>query len=144
VTTQTNKVILLAALAIAGLLTLSPLNAQSRTVDFNIPFQFYAGQTTLPAGQYGMAFDHPLNRVLMSAASLDRALWILPQRISGSGQDLAAGTVTLKFHRYGDTYFLREVWRNGRDEGLSLPMTKAEKRAARDSNYRQVALIHPM
>ena len=142
-TNLTQKVILLAVLAAAGLLTLSPLTAQSRAIDFNIPFQFYVGNTTLPAGQYGIAFDYSFNRVLMSATSLDDALWILPQRISNSGQDLVAGTVTLKFHRYGDTYFLREVWRGGREEGLSLPMTKAEKRAARDSNYRQVALIHP-
>lgn len=139
----TQKAILLAVLAVAGLLTLSPLSAQSRAVDFNIPFQFYVGDTTLPAGQYGIAFDHSFNRILVSATGLEDAVWILPHKIAGKGEDLQAATVTLKFHRYGDTYFLREVWRNGREEGLSLPMTKAEKRAAREGNFRQVALIHP-
>lgn len=138
-----QKSILLAALAVAGLLTLSPLSAQSRAVDFNIPFQFYVGDTALPAGQYGIAFDHSFNRILVSATSLDDAVWILPQRVSGKGQDLQAAAVTLKFHRYGDAYYLREVWRNGREEGLSVPMTKTEKRAAREGSFRQVALIHP-
>ena len=32
----------------------------------------------------------------------------------------------LVFHRYGDTYFLAEVW-NGNDIGKELPKSKAEK-----------------
>jgi hypothetical protein len=139
----TQKCILLAALAAAGLLTLSPLNAQSRATDFNIPFQFCAGDTTLPAGAYNLAFDPTANRIVMSSTGLDRAIWILPNRISGRGDDLQTAKITLKFHRYGDTYFLREVWPNGGGEGLSLPVTRAENRAARQGNLRQVALVHP-
>jgi hypothetical protein len=139
----TQKCILLAALAAAGLLTLSPLSAQSRATDFNIPFQFCAGNTTLPAGAYSLAFDTISNRIVVSATGLDQAIWILPHRISGRGEDLQFARVTLKFHRYGDTYFLREVWPNGGGEGLSLPISNAENRAARQGNLRQVALIHP-
>lgn len=68
---------------------------------------------------------------------------MLPRRVTSSGNDLQEARVALIFHRYGDTYFLREVWRNGREQGFVICETKAERQAARQGNFRQVALIHP-
>jgi len=143
VKTLTQKPFLLAVIAVASLLTLSPLNAQSGSTGFAIPFQFYAGSAALPAGDYAIAFDHSFNRILVSATGTDAAAWILPHRIAGRGGESQTARVSLLFHRYGDTYFLREVWSNGQETGFALPMTKAEKRAARQGDLRQVALIHP-
>ncbi len=139
----TRRVAFLAALMIAGLLTLSPLNAENVATEFAIPFQFYAGDTVLPAGGYQLGVDHTFGRISLTASDLGTSHYLLPHRITGSGTDLQEARVALIFHRYGDTYFLREVWRNGREQGFAISETKAEKRAARQGNFRQVALIHP-
>ena len=139
----TQRAVLPAALMIAGLLTLSPLTAQNSATEFAVPFQFYAGDATLPAGGYYVGIDQTFGRIIVTATDLSRSHFVLPRRVTSSGNDLQEARVALIFHRYGDTYFLREVWRNGREQGFVIGETKAERQAARQGNFRQVALIHP-
>jgi len=139
----TQRALFLAALMIAGLLTLSPLTAENSTTEFAVPFQFSAGDAILPAGDYQVGIDQTFGRISVTASDLSTSHYLLPHRISASGTDLQEARVALVFHRYGDTYFLREVWRNGREQGFAISETKAEKQAARQGNFRQVALIHP-
>ncbi|HJX92527.1 MAG TPA: hypothetical protein VJ372_18650 [Pyrinomonadaceae bacterium] len=34
---------------------------------------------------------------------------------------------TLVFHRYGDQYFLEQIWRDGEQEGTQVPETRSER-----------------
>jgi hypothetical protein len=47
----------------------------------------------------------------------------------------AAASSALVFHRYGDRYFLSQIWVQGEELGRELPMTKPEKEL-RASNAR--------
>ena len=138
-----RNVLFCAALMIAGLLTLSPVYAANGSTEFNVPFQFYAGDAVLPAGTYQIGLDQTFNRVNVAASDLSKSVCLLPHRIESRGDDLESGRTVLVFHRYGDSYFLREVWRDGREQGFAFGQTKAEKSAIRQGGLRQVALIHP-
>jgi hypothetical protein len=144
-TTLTQRATLLAVVAITGLLTLSPLSAQIRTTEFSVPFQFHAGNTALPAGEYRVSIDPGTRQSLITLAAADfgDALFLLPLPAAireGAPQE---STVALVFHKYGDDYFLRQVRQNGIRQTLNLPETRSEKAAARQGNLRQVALVHP-
>jgi hypothetical protein len=100
-------------------------NAQSTSiVRANIPFDFIVGDKTLPAGKY----------TVNSAASDGQALSI---RTSG-GKSLALvlthyaaersqkRIARMVFHRYGQQYFLAEVW-SGASHGRQLMQSKRER-----------------
>jgi len=142
---MTKRAILLAALAVAGLLTLSPLSAQMRTTEFSVPYQFHAGSTVLPAGDYRVSIDTGMRHgmITLAAADLSSALVLLPQSESIRESAPVEATVALVFHKYGNDYFLRQVRHHGTGQALNLHESKTEKAAARHGNLRQVALVHP-
>ena len=47
----------------------------------------------------------------------------------------AAASSKMVFHRYGDRYFLSQIWEQGNDRASELPMMKVEKEL-RASNAR--------
>lgn len=144
-TTLTQRATFLAVVAITGLLTLSPLSAQIRTTEFSVPFQFHAGNTVLPAGEYRVSIDPGtrFNLITVAPADMSDAIALLPQSESIREGAPLESTVALVFYKYGDDYFLRQVRQNGIRQALNLPETRTEKSAARQGNLRQVALVHP-
>lgn len=111
--------VILATLSLAS----TSLVAQSKPViTVNVPFNFMAGAKTLPAGEYRIQTDRP-NLVLIQS------------RDSKSNTNLTAhsaqntemsGVAALRFNRYGDRYFLSQVW-TGSDLGQELHKSRAEK-----------------
>ena len=115
---------------ILGLLlmpTLPQLHAQS--LKFEVPFDFVAAGTTLPAGEYRVGPNQPVSGVVR----------LINSNGSGSAMCLAQATQSdqpinkpkLVFNRYGDLYFLSEVWSQGNNLGQKLPPSKAEREIAR-------------
>jgi hypothetical protein len=45
------------------------------------------------------------------------------------------------FHRYGDRYFLSQIWAQGEERGSELPMTKVEKELASNARPSSVAIL---
>jgi hypothetical protein len=102
---KTLKTMILGVGAVA-LLGASGLWAQTKAAA-NIPFEFTAQNTTLPAGEY-----------TLSAASASHDLMLIRNAETGKGiMVLAAGSAykganeksVVVFHRIGDRYFLAEV-----------------------------------
>jgi hypothetical protein len=118
---------LFSLLAAVVLLTAGSLNAQtSNPVKANIPFDFSAGNKSYPAGAYRV-----------NANSQMGALSILgPGSTSGlaSAQpvqsNILSGSTKLVFHRYGDRYFLYQIWVAGENRGRELPTTRVENELA--------------
>jgi hypothetical protein len=121
--TQLFRIALLAMV----LIVVSGAMAQRRPGDLlvNIPFSFLVDNHQMPSGRYvvvpagngalGMfKAEDGSPRLLMSVHSVE----------SRSSQ-----TPKLVFHRYGDSYFLTEVW-NGDKIGRQLAKSKAEKELA--------------
>ena len=47
----------------------------------------------------------------------------------------------LVFHRYGDRYFLAQIWMAGSNSGQELPKSPRETEAARDYTVQEVVLV---
>lgn len=105
------------------LLGVLPLTAAPVAVRAAIPFEFRAGDTVLPAGDYRIKYITP-NTVLIEARS-GEALTLVPVASKGvEGQ-----AAKLVFHRYGNTYFLRQLQIPGRTTGHFFK-SKSEKETA--------------
>ena len=112
-------------LALAILAAPHVARAQEKVV-VDIPFAFSVGKLTLPPGEYSVQrTDGP---------------FLLIQRTDGSALATVLSIATqaneiqseskLVFHRYGDRYFLSQVWRAGYGTGRELPKSSREKELA--------------
>ena len=93
----------------------------------NIPFDFSIANKKLPAGNYsiGRAIQNSDNTVL---SILDGRGHTKEARLSIPVLAAAAkNQATLVFHRYGDEYFLYQVWTAGETTGRQFPKSSAER-----------------
>lgn len=89
----------------------------------NVPFGFVAGSHHMQPGRY----------VVTRAAN--GFLCIYDTQVSDNHLFLAVNSIQsntpkdakLVFHRYGDIYFLAEVWNGNSEIGRQVPQSKAEK-----------------
>jgi hypothetical protein len=116
--------------AIALAMAVVSANAQSsRMVISNVPFEFVVGDTTLPAGEYR------INR------ALGHALTIRTKDASDSASLLTNDIQPRKdrrqarliFHRYGERYFLAEVWSGADSMGWQLLKSRQERAIEREN-----------
>lgn len=111
---------------VTTLQTAPSLTAQQHSFDAKVPFQFSAGDRTLPAGEYRIfrhdAFLHVENQnghvAVVSLAS--------------SADAFSDGQVRLVFDCVSDQYFLRRVVAPASIGSIELAVTRAEKRATLD------------
>jgi hypothetical protein len=88
----------------------------------NVPFNFMVGGKTLPAGEYRIQTERPNLVLIQSSDSKSHT-----NLIAHSAQDTQMnGVAALRFNRYGDRYFLSQVW-TGSDVGQELAKSRAEK-----------------
>ena len=91
----------------------------------SIPFAFQVGNVTLPAGVYAITQINPsAPGVVLRFRSSDSNSIALVQLDSTSGK---AQKQQLVFHRYGDRYFLAQVWTGSVNSGLEASPSKAER-----------------
>ena len=116
---------LLLVVALAFVTAVVTANAQSRRSNADVPFEFVASNKTLPAGQYTIA-DSTLagNVVRISARKKDASVFAMTVGLS---RKAANDEGKLVFHRYGNRYFLAEIWTGGDREGQKLPKSREEK-----------------
>lgn len=107
----------------------APAQAKELTVD--IPFSFTVNNTVLPAGSYTLGFDSTSrNRLIIQGRTRSiRALAFVQRGFIGEGKEDG-----LIFHRYGGEYFLSEVGFDSALDGVSLPVTKLERKARAGRN----------
>lgn len=110
------------------------VNAQRLSDDSiaaDIPFDFAVGQTKLPAGNYilrRIALPSSHDRLVIQSADGrgDRHTSItMPNRTSEMQNQSK-----LIFNRYGDQYFLSQVWMAGSDTGRDLFQSRNERNLA--------------
>jgi hypothetical protein len=106
------------------------VNAQTANeVMANIPFEFVVGDKTLKAGEYTVRSATAGNEALMIQGTENG---MSAMRLSGStNQEKAKTHARLVFHRYGQRYFLAQVW-NGEKIGRDLMKSKQERAIERE------------
>jgi hypothetical protein len=113
--------------------------AQAQTVVLRaeVPFGFYMGKNAMPADSYKVtSTDHG---AIWVQAYKNRANGAsLTHAVSGNSKSEAPRLV---FHRYGDTYFLCQIWTGDASTGQSLPMSPIEKELASNGTPRALAVI---
>ena len=111
---------LFGALAIAILALVVNVNAQSK-LKADVPFGFAIGNQALPAGTYSVqpVADH---EIAVRNAESRKAIMHQVQ----SAERLNSPGPKLVFHKYGDSYFLYEIW-TGSNIGMEIPATAREK-----------------
>lgn len=96
----------------------------------DIPFEFSVGYKTLPAGAYSVKILTAASNALMirSADGKTSAL-----RLSQPTEESKANAhARLVFHRYGERYFLAEVWTGADNVGRQLLQSQEERAIERE------------
>jgi hypothetical protein len=109
------------------MLTAVTVSAQSERIRVtNIPFSFIVGQKTLPAGEYTLEPNRKDSDYVWLVQSRDghaTALFTtMPVRASETQEE-----AKLVFHKYGEQYFLSQVWEAGESAGRVLIKSKRER-----------------
>jgi len=101
-------------------------NLENRLIA-NIPFDFTVNNKKLPAGEYSVYRAQPNNGdLVLQIAGADRQ-HILSGITFGISTPIPRKEGTLVFHRYGDEYFLSEVWPAGANSGRAFRQSRNER-----------------
>src|SRR6267378_3407868 len=118
-----------AILGLFFMLAIASVQAQTPSrVEVNIPFDFSAGKATLKAGAYSIKRMSGNALAIRSAAGKTT---LVDAPLTIGSRDFKAGE-RLVFNRYGDQYFLSQVWLSV-DIGRQLFTSGAEAKAAREN-----------
>jgi hypothetical protein len=135
------------ALVMAGMMALTAMactrvaQAQEMMV-VNIPFDFVAGNTTLPAGEYSIRVVAPEQTVLLINRK-DAAASAFMNTNAVTKTEIQTESKMI-FNRYGDRYFLSQVWTAGNSRGRQLLKSAREKemaQIAKSETQGQVTLV---
>jgi hypothetical protein len=100
------------------------------SIRVDIPFEFSAGHGVFPAGKYTIRPAGVNTNGLIRITSEDgKASVFLSTHHAQSVEP--RNESALIFHRYGDQYFLFQVWTVGETVGLEIPKSSMERQAAR-------------
>ncbi len=117
-----------AVLGLFFVLAIASVQAQTPgKVEVHVPFDFTAGKTTLKAGAYSIKRTVGNAMVIRRADGESVALVNAPLAIGA--RDFKGGQ-RLVFNKYGDQYFLSQIWMTV-DSGRQLFPGKGEQQAAR-------------
>ena len=118
-------------IALAGAVS---LHAQAVTA--KVPFNFYVGKTAMTAGAYHINAQSSSEVVTLNNGVSFKAT--ATGRVMGAGSDERPRLV---FHRYGDTYFLAEVWNGHGTMGRVIARTPLEKELAANTGGGSNAVV---
>jgi hypothetical protein len=117
-----NSSLIAGALTIVSLASTQFASAQPPMAKVNIPFAFQVGTTgTLPAGNY---LIHRQSKYLIRLEGPGFAKgFVMTHEIV---KPYASNHGVIIFDRYGDKYFLRQIWTAEDNVGLECPKSRAE------------------
>jgi hypothetical protein len=112
------------ALAVGSLASTQSALAQNSAplAKVNIPFAFQAGPKAMPAGMYQI--DRESRNLIVLHGPGQAVAYV---ETSDAIKLQAPDHGNLLFARYGDTYFLRQIWTAGNSIGLECPKSRLEK-----------------
>jgi hypothetical protein len=125
--------LLVIGIALAGA---AAIYAQSKTVTADVPFNFYMGSKVMPQGPYRVSEMSDGGVIVLRTKAASSAITAFD--VSGKSLDEPARLV---FRRYGETYFLSQIWIGGTSTGRALPRSPREKELAENGPAPTLAVI---
>ena len=126
-----NSSLIACALIIGSLASTQYASAQSKTAlaEVKIPFAFQARAQTMPAGTYQI--DRESGYLVLLRGPNHATEFVM---MHGASKSRAADHGSIVFDRYGDKYFLRQIWTAGETDGLECQKSHAEKETLQAKN----------
>ncbi len=128
------------------LVAFSSANAQSRRLTASVPFDFIVADKTFASGDYEVkAATAGGEAMVIRNEDNQQSIVRLTNPIVPTGKK--SSSARLVFHKYGQTYFLREIWSGGDYNGRQLLETKRERSLRREmkalaqNQYERVELV---
>jgi hypothetical protein len=130
---------IIALVACVAFVTLAATSSHAQIlIKADVPFSFSAGYGMLPAGEYTIARSGLGEVMLLSSGR--RGVELMTPKTTDLRDDI--GRPKLVFHRYGDEYFLAEIWTNADDCVRSLSVHPRERQLAKSGVSPQVAVVY--
>ena len=120
-----KRILVLASLLVLCSFAATQAARAQEPLSVNIPFAFAAGETTLPAGEYRVQKMDGNGAVLLIRCTEPKASILVVTNSTGGGKQQEQSK--LVFHRYGNNYFLSQVWNAGYRSGRELRIGQREK-----------------
>ena len=121
-----NALSMLALVSGILMIACASVQAQSRTTRASISFDFAAANSTMKAGEYTVQQVSAQTILLKSADRKSQAYVMTPQSINSTNRR----PQRLVFRRYGNSYFLGEIWTT-EFTGMRLAPSKDERSIAK-------------
>jgi len=121
-----SKCLLTVSAVLVGMVVVTslPLQAQTMAIRVNIPFEFHAGDHSLPAGTY---IVEKRGEALLISDGKGHEAAVIANAIKNKAYGLNSMVV---FNRYGSESFLKEIRWSDSSIARTLMATKAERRLA--------------
>jgi len=126
-------------LGLGLLLVGASASAQTVNMKVNVPFNFIVSGGTLPNGEHTIqGLGTSGNAISIRSADKTAKSLVLASRCESLKTPERSKLV---FHRYGDRYFLAQIWMAGNNAGHELPTSRRETEVARDYTLQEVVLL---
>ncbi len=138
---KTRALVMAAVMALTAMAFTRVAQAQEHML-VNIPFDFVAGNTQMPAGEYSVKTSGPTNVLILISRTDSAASAFINTNPAVASEPKTESK--LIFNRYGDRYFLSQVWTAGNASGRQLQKSNREKEMAQTAKLEtqeQVTLV---
>ena len=112
--------------------------ARDLNLKVNIPFDFVVNGATLPSGEYSVQGLAVGNAISIRKADYTAKALALGTRCESRKTSEKSKLV---FHRYGNHYFLAQIWVAGDNAGQELPKSRLETEIAQSRTAEEVVLV---
>ncbi len=126
-------------IAMVFALTIYPTKAHAQIIgdlEVNIPFQFHAGNTKLPAGKYRIHMLDDSDLTVMEISSADGSTTALFE-VQDAEANATPAKSELIFNKYGNRYFLAKLFDEGNPSGSQVVESRYEKRISQAASEPQ-------
>ena len=106
------KLFFVAAALVLSVAAISTCYAQQTVMAVKIPFAFHDGNRTLPAGEYRVERLHSGTELVQQLRQIDGDAVMTVHTVSVEAK-AENQNPELVFNRYGQTYFLSQIWTGG-------------------------------
>ena len=126
-------------IAVVFALTIYPTKAHAQIIgdlEANIPFQFHAGDTKLPAGKYVIHVLDNSDLTVMEISSADGSTSALFEVRDAQAKSAPAKS-ELVFNKYGNRYFLAKLFDESNPNGSTVEESRYEKKVGQAATEAQ-------
>jgi hypothetical protein len=133
------KKYLTAIAIIVALLTSAAAYTQTVHLQTTVPFKFNVGSKQFPAGKYDIQTEPNREHVLyIRNMNSGEGTFVVPQSCESAH---FSSQTTLTFHRYGQQYFMAELWVAGYKQGHQFRVSRREAELAKELSKQETTLL---